>query len=172
VTLSSASLLPGTTQPTFGTDLADSPGLTGKVITSKTFSFETSGGNVKGSVTLSVINTDKGSCAMCYQATNNSASTGCVDSLQIFGFRHPALGLVGNFRNDLVAGGINSTQVSRSPGKGTSIQFDVQVCPGQTSRQFVLDTSVGGAKNTGTLRVRAADGTLSAPVPTYVPENP
>jgi hypothetical protein len=64
VALSSAPLLPGATQPTFGTNLADSPGLMGKVITSKTFSFETSGGNVKGSVTLSAINADKGSCAM------------------------------------------------------------------------------------------------------------
>jgi hypothetical protein len=92
--------------------------------------------------------------------------------LQIFGFKHPKLGLAGDFRNHLVNGGIGSTTVTRSPGKGTSIQFAVQVCPGQTSRQFVLDTAVGGAKNTGTLRVRAADGTLSAPISTYVPENP
>ncbi len=171
-TLSGTDLLPGTTQSTLGTDLIGSPGLAGTVIKNKTVSFASGSGDTTGTVTLSVVNTDKGSCAMYYQASNAVTSTVCIDALQIAGFRHPKFGLVGDFRNDLVAGGIGSTDVSRSPGVGKNIQFNVLVCPGQVSRKLFLDTSVGAAKDTGTLRVRAADATLSAPIPTYVPANP
>jgi hypothetical protein len=172
LTLNSAPLLPGTTQLTPGTNLIDSPGLAGTLIKSTTAPFATGSGDTTGTVTQSVVNTDNGSCAMYYQATNDITSSVCIDALQIAGFKHPKLGLVGDFRDDLVPGGIGSTMVKRSSKPGTSIRFNVLVCPGQFSRQLFLDTSVDEAKNTGTLRVRGADGTLSAPIPSYVPFQP
>jgi hypothetical protein len=172
VTLSSAPLLPGTTQLTPGTNLTDSPGLAGTLIKNVTAPFATGSGNTTGTVTQSVVNTDNASCAMYYQAAVDITSSVCIDALQIAGFKHPKLGLVGDFRNDLVPGGIGSTTVTRSPKPGTSIRFNVLVCPGQVSRPLFLDTSVDEAKNTGTLRVRGADGTLSEPLPSYVPFQP
>jgi hypothetical protein len=172
VTLSSAPLLPGTTQLTLGTNLIDSPELAGTVIKSNTVPFETQSGDTTGTVTQKVVDTNDGSCQMKYQVTNDITSSVCVDALQIAGFKHPKLGLVSDFRNDLVPGGIGSTTVKRSPKPGTNIRFNVLVCPGQFSRQLFLDTSVDEAKNTGTLRVRGADGTLSQPIPSYVPFQP
>jgi hypothetical protein len=172
VTLSSAPLLPGTTQLTPGTNLIDSPGLAGTLIKNVTAPFATGSGDTTGTVTQSVVNTDNGSCAMYYQAAVDITSSVCIDALQIAGFKHPKLGLVGDFRNDLVPGGVGSTTVTRSPKPGTSIRFNVLVCPGQVSRPLFLDTSVDEAKNTGTLRVRGADGTLSEPIPSYVPFQP
>jgi hypothetical protein len=169
VALSGTQLLPDTTQPTLGTD---SSGLEGEVLRNKTFSFTTESGDATGTVTQSVTNKNEGSCMMSYKISNAATSTVCIDALQIFGFTHPKFGLVGDFRNDLIPNGIGSTQVSRSPKPGTRIRFDVLVCPGQVSRKLFLDTSVDAASNTGTLRVRAADGTLSEAITTYVPTQP
>jgi hypothetical protein len=172
VTLTSAPLLPGKTRLTPGTNLIDSPELAGTVIKSNTVPFETQSGDTTGTVTQKVVDTNDGSCQMKYQITNDITSSVCIDALQIDGFKHPKFGLVGDFRDDLVPGGIGSTTVARSPKPGTSIRFNVLVCPGQFSRQLFLDTSLDEAKNTGTLRVRGADGTLSQPIPSYVPFQP
>jgi hypothetical protein len=172
LTLTSFPLLPGSTQFTLGTNLISSPGLAGTLIKNVTAPFATGSGDTTGTVTQSVVNTDNGSCAMYYQAAVDITSSVCIDALQIAGFKHPKLGLVGDFRNDLVPGGVGSTTVTRSPKPGTSIRFNVLVCPGQVSRPLFLDTSVDEAKNTGTLRVRGADGTLSQPIPSYVPFQP
>jgi hypothetical protein len=70
--------------------------------------------------------------------------------------------------------GIAPDHARRSVGLGNTITFDIGavVMPGQDSRWLLLDTAIDKTKKNGTIQLRATDGSLSAPIPTWVPVFP
>jgi hypothetical protein len=168
-------LLPGTTRSTPGEAMAGH--LVGPNIVNKqeTFSFFSTGSQVvSGTLTKKVVNATDGTCDYYYTIEVSGTSALGIDRLIIEQFMHPVHHLYGAWRNDVLPMGVPPDHVQRSAGAGDTITFRivVGVQPGQSSRPLLLDSDVGSTKNAGTLRLRASDGSLSDPIPAWVPNWP
>jgi hypothetical protein len=168
-------LLPGTTRATPGEAVAGH--LVGAVIVDEPapFSFLAQGNQlVSGTLTKKVINATDGTCDFYYTVTVAATSALAIDRVVLGQFFHPAHGLYAAWRDDVLPQGVPPDHAQRSAGAGATITFRIAagVQPGQTSRPMLLDGAVGSTKNTGTVRLRAADGTLSDPIPAWVPDFP
>jgi hypothetical protein len=168
-------LLPGTTRATPGEPMTGH--LVGNVIVNEPvpFSFLAQGNlPVSGTLAKKVVNATDGTCDFYYTVSVSANSALAIDRLVIEQFLHPAHGLYGAWRNDVLPQGIPPDHVQRSAGAGDTITFRIAagVQPGQTSRPMLLDGAVGSTKNAGTVLLRAADGTLSDPIPAWVPNWP
>jgi hypothetical protein len=165
-------LLPGTNRVTPGEPL--SPHLNGPAILSQTVTFsflDHDNHVVSGHLSKKVVNADNKTCDYYWTASVDSSSSLGIDRLIVNAFPHPVHGLYGDWRNDLVPGGVGSDHVKRSSGSGTTITFRIGavVLPSQSSRPLMLDSAVGLTTQAGTVQLRATDGSLSAPIPTWVP---
>jgi hypothetical protein len=168
-------LLPGKTRVTPGEGLASH--LQGPALFTESvpFSFMSNSGQlVSGAIVQKVVNARDCTCDYYWQIHMDDFSALGANGLVIKAFTHPAHELIGNYRNDIVPLGIPSDHVKRSSGNGNTITFDISaiVQPSQVSRQLLLDSSVGMTHKTGTVQVRATDGSLSAPIPAWVPSWP
>ncbi len=171
-------LIPGATLPTPGTNPSLSPDLEGSAVITELipFDFGTPSGRVKGTLIQKVVNADNATCDAYWRVVlkPGSAAGVRVNALRITKFDHPAAGLVGDFRNDLVPGGIGSVKVKRSSGSGKVITFTFEngVGPGQTSAQLLLDTQIDSAAKNGFVELRTDDGGHSPLISTFVPFQP
>jgi hypothetical protein len=165
-------LLPGKNRVTPGEPL--SAHLQGPVIINETipFSFlDHDGLVVTGELVQKVVNGQDCTCKFYWIYRMLAGSSQGADGLVIKQFTHPAHQLYGDYRNDVVPMGIAPDHVKRSAGAGDTITFHIGavVQPGQGSRQLLLDSAVGATHKTGTVQIRAVDGSLSAPIPAWVP---
>jgi len=126
---------------------------------------------VSGTLVQKVVNADDKTCDNYWTIHVSPTSSYGIDRLIINQYTHPALKLYGAYRSDLVPGGVAPDHVQRSPGLGNKITFKVNavVQPSEVSRPLLLDTFVGKTHKTGTVQLRATDGSLSAPIATWVP---
>jgi hypothetical protein len=168
-------LLPGTVRVTPGEAVTGH--LVGQVIVDEPVPFSFLGQGsvpVSGTLVKKVVDATDGTCDFYYTVVVAPTSALAIDGLVIGQFLHPAQGLYGAWRDDVLPQGIPPDHVQRSAGAGATITFRIAagVQPGQTSRPLLLDGAVGSTKDTGTVRLRAADGTLSGPIPAWVPNWP
>jgi hypothetical protein len=168
-------LLPGKNRATPGAALAAHQQGPAIINESIPFSFAAHDGRlVSGVLIQKVVNAHDCTCDYYWQIKMDAWSAWGVNGLVLNQFMHPTHQLYGNYRSDTVPLGIPSDHVKRSPGIGDTITFNVGaiVQPSQVSRQLLLDTAVGVTHKAGSVQLRAADGTLSAPIPAWVPSWP
>lgn len=160
---------PGQTVATEGTNPSESPELSDELLRqfSRTFAFDGGGTVVSGKVIQQI---KRGTDDRCKSEWVIRVSAGCVVSLRIGNFLHPAP-IVADYRDDL-GGLIGSDVAARSGGTGTSFRFNLPtpVCSGQSSRPLLLNTSIRRMVKKGTVQVEATGGVLSPPLPTFVPK--
>jgi len=166
--MAGSDLLPGMTLATPGSALS----VVDLVSRSQAYSITSGAGVASGQVRTKVSADDSGACVIQHQVTVDAAATACVKTVQLRRFKHPAAGLRGDWRNNAVPAGQPSTMVRRSGGTGRTVNFDVLVCPGESSRWLVLGTSEVEAQDAARVRVRASDGTYSSELKTYGPVVP
>jgi hypothetical protein len=165
----------GTTRVTPG--LAMTGHLSGTTIVNKhqTFSFLSQAHQVvSGTITKKVVDAQDGTCDYYYTLAMSSTSALGIDRVIIYQFPHPSRKLYAAWRNDVQPMGIPPDHAQRSAAPGETITFKIAVGvqPGQSSRPMLLDSNVGSTKNTGSLQLRATDGSLSGPIPAWVPDWP
>jgi len=168
-------LLYGTTRVTPGQAMVGH--LVGTTIVNKqdNFSFMSLADQVvSGTITRKVVDANDGTCDYYYTVTVAGTSALAIDRVIVGQFLHPKHQLYASWRNDVLPMGIPPDHAQRTANPGDTITFKIAVGvqPGQTSRPMLLDSNVGSTKNVGTLRLRATDGSLSAPIPAWVPNWP
>jgi len=167
-------LTPGSTRKTPGEPL--SPHLNGPVILQSAvpFSFLANDNlTISGTLNVQVVNADDKTCDY-YWWMKLDPTPHRIRHVLVYAFTHPASGLYGDWRNDLLPNGIPSKNVHRSTGAGNRIDFSLGtgLPGGGTSRMLMLDSAVGFTHLKGTVRVEADDGSMSAPMVTWVPAWP
>jgi len=168
-------LLPGTRRATPGVPRTGH--LAGAVIVSEAvnFTFLTLDNHVvSGTLYTEVVDSQDCNCDHYWRVELTPESWTGVDQLIVRNFQHPMHQLYAAWRNDELPLGVPPDHAQRSAGAGTTITFKIAavVQPGQTSRTMLLDSAVPQAWKAGTVQVRATDGSLSAPIPTWVPKWP
>lgn len=173
--LTVADLLPGQSLGTPGSNLISAPELAGVPYNAQSIAFhiDTPSGRLRGMLDQDVVNADNATCD-CRWRVRVSPKTPAgvrITELRILKFKHPKLGLKGDFRDDLYATDIAPTLVQRSAGKGTSLRFVFEqgVGAGQASRLMFLDTSVDAVVQNGYVQLVTDDGSTSALIRTNVP---
>jgi hypothetical protein len=164
-------LLPGTRRATPGLPMTGH--LAGPAIVSESIAFtflSRDGHVVSGTLQTEVVDADC-SCDFHWQVQMSPSSWLGVDQVIVRQFPHPEHQLYAAWRNDELPLGVPPDHAQRSSGTGTTItfKFAAVVMPGQDSRWMFLDSAVDKAKKAGTLQLRATDGSLSAPIATWVP---
>jgi hypothetical protein len=157
----------GTTVDTFGTSPWQSDELTGPVIFQRTrgYQFTSAGQTVKGEYGELIVNGSDG----CKSHIQIRPAWGCISKVEILRFRHRGK-LVADFRTDQ-GGDIPSTKASRSAAPGRTITFELpaKVCPGQTSKWLLLNTSMPTLAPTHAIVFHADTGGSSSARPFHVP---
>ena len=169
-------LPPGTTNLTSGTNLVNTPGLQGPVILSQSTPVKFSSpqcADIRASLEHWVVGANNGSkdCYWCLRVKRICANVK-VNGLRVTNFRHPKSKLLaGDYRNDLVPGGLPSTQVTRSAGAGRTITFGY--APGigfaETTHPVFVDTSIANVDLVGEVQLLTSDGGSSPKFATWAP---
>jgi hypothetical protein len=168
-------LLFGKTRATPGLAMAGHLAGTTLVNKQETFSFLSQASQVvSGTITKKVVDATDGTCDYYYTVAVAGTSALAIDRILIEQFLHPNHQLFAAWRNDVLPMGVPPDHAQRTAAPGDTITFKITVGvqPGQSSRPMLLDSDVGSTKNAGSLRLRATDGSLSDPIPAWVPNWP